>query len=150
MSVINTLPVLILDSQDDGYVVANAGLSELGGGVVEDVTLSGATTDLSTLVPQHARIEAVTVRVMEAITGSGVTGFDVGDTGDGAGLSASATRYASNVGLSAGSIGGGFVTAVTVAYGGTVTLRLAAIGGTFSGGRVRVRAAWTPRTIPAP
>ena len=148
MTVINTLPILIEESQDDGYVVANVAFTELGGGVVEDVTLSGATSDLSVQVPQGARIEAVTARVMEAVTGGGVTGFNVGDAGDGGGLAANATRYASALGISAGTTGGGFAGAVTVAYGGAVTIRLAAIGGTFSGGRVRVRASWTPLTLP--
>jgi hypothetical protein len=85
----------------------------------------------------------------EGDPGSGVGSWIEVDLGDGAGLSASATRYASGIGLTVGSTGGGFVGGVTVAYGGTVTIRLAAIGGSFSGGRVRVRAVWTPRTIPS-
>lgn len=149
MALLYTLPVLIAEGQDDGYVTANEALAELASGFVEDVTLTGASTDCVTLIPQHARIEQVTVRVMDAITGSGVTGFNVGDAGDGGGLSLDADRYAAGIGLSVGATGGGFVGAVTVAYDGAVTIRLTAVGGSFSGGRVRVRAQYAPRVIPA-
>jgi hypothetical protein len=147
MPLVRDEPVLIQDGQNDAHVTANENFALLADGYVYDLTVSGATTDVPTTIPAGSRIDAVTVRVVTAITGA--TSFNVGDTGDGGALSANATRYASGIGITLGATGGGFVGAWTVNYAGAVTIRLTAVGSNFTGGVVRVRVAWAPRTIPS-
>ncbi len=96
--------------------------------------LSGASVDVASFIPVGATVVAFSTRVTALITGIGVTGWDVGlktvDTdkfGTGLGLSAGTTS--DNTDWTDGTI-------ACFPVGQTVTVT--ALGGTFSGGDVRL------------
>lgn len=98
----------------------------------EEVTLSGAATDTTLMIPTRSLIDAVSVRVSEAVTGA--TGFDVGLAVKGG----AQDRYG-GVGGTLGQSNIGIVDGVVATFAPDA-VRLTATGGaaSFSGGKVRV------------
>lgn len=107
--------------------------------VETDVTLSGATTDSTAIIPDRAVVIGVTARVITAITGA--TSFDIGVAG-------STDRYGSGIGIALNAESNG-VTGAPVAYYSDTALRLTANGGSFSGGQVRLAVHYMQLTPPA-
>jgi hypothetical protein len=105
----------------------------------EDVTLSGATTDSTAIIPDRAVVIGVTARVITAITGA--TSFDIGVAG-------ATNRYGSGIGVALNSESNG-VTGSPVAYYSDTALRLTANGSDFTGGEVRLAVHYMQLTPPA-
>lgn len=93
----------------------------------EHVIGSGASNDTSFMIPDRAIVLGVTGRVMTAITGA--SSWNVG-------VAADASRYATGIGVAAGSTLIGPSGPVT--YWSPTALRLTAAGGSFTGGKVRL------------
>lgn len=93
----------------------------------QEVTLAGASVDTTIVIPTRAIVLAVSTRTTEALTGA--TSYNCGVAGDPSkfGGSLGAALGASNVGV----IG-------PTAYYADTPIRLTAVGGNFSGGKVRV------------
>jgi len=94
---------------------------------VDHEIAAGATSDTVAIVPDRATVFAVSGLVLTAVTGA--ASFDVGVAG-------AAARYATAVGVAAGTV---FVgpSAQPEAYYGATAIRLTANGGSFTGGVVR-------------
>lgn len=109
-------------------------------GILEaDHTIAaGATNDTSFVIPERAIVLGVTGRVLEAITGA--TSWNVG-------VAADASRYAAGIGVGAGSTLVGPSGPVT--YWSPTALRLTAVGGSFTGGEVRLAIHYLTLTGPA-
>ena len=103
--------------------------AETAFGILEadHVIVSGATNDTSFMIPDRAIVLGVTGRVVTAITGA--TSWNVGVAED-------ASRYATGIGVGAGSTLIGPSGPVT--YWSPTALRLTASGGNFAGGKVRL------------
>jgi len=93
----------------------------------EELSLSGASTDTTTPIPNRAIVFAVTTRTTEPI--SGPASYDCGIAGE-------VDKYGGSLGIAAGSTNSG-VTGPTAFYADT-PIRLTANGAPFSGGKVRV------------
>lgn len=121
-----------------GWIAADgARRSEQGGASTELRIMSldhritpGATSDTETAIPDKAIVFGVTARVIETVTGPGLTGWRLG-VADGP------DRYGSGYGLGAGSFAHGVAGHPQTYYGAT-PLRLTAEGGAFEGGLVRL------------
>lgn len=109
-------------------------------GILEaDHTITaGATNDTSFVIPDRAIVLGVTGRVLEAIAGP--TSWNVG-------VAADASRYATGIGVGAGSTLVGPSGPVT--YWSPTALRLTAVGGNFTGGEVRLAIHYLMLTGPA-
>ena len=95
--------------------------------LVEDVPVTGASVSTVIQIPNRARVEAVSVVVVEDVTGA--TSFKVGDAG-------SDNRFGDLLGVSAGSSNVGVISGL--AYYAAESVILTANGGSFTGGTVRV------------
>jgi len=112
----------------------------LGGGArlavvpieAEIALTSGATVDSAAIIPADSHIQALSGRVIEAVTGPDT--FSVGF----AGAAPNATFFASGVGAALGSTWAG-ITFGQPFYAAT-PVRITSEGGAFTGGRVRVSA----------
>lgn len=106
----------------------------------EDVTLGiGASTTTGMVIPSGAMVIGATARVLDNITGT-ATSWMLGH--------ADATnRFGENLGKAAGSWARGILSA-PMTYWTPQALRLTAMGGQFSGGRVRVVVHWWELRIP--
>jgi hypothetical protein len=104
----------------------------------EHTITAGASNDTSFVIPDRAIVLGVTGRVLTAITGA--TSWNVG-------VAADATRYATGIGVGAGSTLIGPSGPVT--YWGPTALRLTAAGGSFTGGKVRLAIHYLTLTGPA-
>lgn len=103
-------------------------------GVLETlVTLSGTSTNASLQIPANCIVLAVGARVVTAITGSGVTAYEVGVSGN-------LSQFGSGLSIAAGSANYGLI-GPTAFYSAT-TLVLTATGGSFSAGQVRLSIAY--------
>lgn len=117
---------------------------------MEEITLStaGATTDsTANLLPAGSVIEAVAIRVTEAITGAGVTSFHVGDA-------TIAARFASTVALAAGTTDPGLLASDLTGTSGpkqlaAAKIRITANGATPTAGKVRVLVYYSQYIVPA-
>jgi hypothetical protein len=130
--------------EDEAVEIAHTGMAwatrnaALRGGAamrLEVVTLdhqvsAGSSSLTVPVIPDKACVVAVTGRVLEALTGSGVTGWTLG-------VSGAAARYGTGYGLAAGSFAHG-MTGQPMTYFSPTALLLEAIGGAFAGGRVRL------------
>lgn len=119
-----------LHVQDGGAILAETpALAHTAQHVLEEelTALSGASLDTAIACPAGALLLAASVRVTGAITGA--SGFDLGVPGDPA-------RFATGLGVSAGTSHAA-PTAPQPAYAAT-PVRLTATGGDFTGGAVRV------------
>jgi hypothetical protein len=102
---------------------ANIGLSV----AEEELTLSGASVQSTIAIPDRAIVFAVTERVTATVTGA--SSFSVGIAGE-------ATKFGNQLGLSVGSVNIGVI-GPTAFYQDTPIV-VAAIGGDFTGGKVRI------------
>jgi hypothetical protein len=121
---------------DQGFMPALANIAAAAHGaniqigVLETlVTLSGSSTNASIQIPANCIVLAVGARVATAITGSGVTSYEVGVSGN-------LSQFGSSLSLSAGSTNYGLI-GPTAFYSAT-TLTITAQGGSFSAGQVRL------------
>lgn len=94
----------------------------------EDVALQGNYTDTQIKILHHSIVIAVSIRVLEAI--SGASSFSVGVEG-------AATRYGSNLGTSKDTTNLG-LTDHPLTYWHDTPIRLTANNGAFTGGKMRV------------
>ncbi|HEY4343444.1 MAG TPA: DUF2793 domain-containing protein [Parvibaculum sp.] len=103
--------------------------AETAFGIIEGdhIITAGASNDTSFVIPDRAIVLGVTGRVLTAITGA--TSWNVG-------VAADASRYATGIGVGAGSTLVGPSGPVT--YWSPTALRLTAAGGSFTGGEVRL------------
>ncbi len=103
--------------------------AETAFGILEadHMIVSGTANDTSFMIPDRAIVLGVTGRVVTAITGA--TSWNVG-------VAADASRYATGIGVEAGSTLLGPSGPVT--YWSPTPLRLTAAGGNFVGGKVRL------------
>ena len=98
-------------------------------GVLETlVTLSGASTNASLPIPALCIVFAVGARVVTTITGT-ATSYEVGVAGN-------LSQFGSLLGLTAGSTNDGLIG--PTAFFSATTLTITAIGGSFTGGTVRL------------
>jgi hypothetical protein len=90
----------------------------------------GASNATSVTIPSHSQVAGVTGRVVQALTGSGLTGWKVG-------VGAADNRYGSGLGTALNSYLVG-LSGTPVTYYAATPLVLGAEGGTFSGGAIRL------------
>lgn len=110
---------------------AESGASMMPFVVSQDVEMLGPEVVTDIAIPVVGSVVAVSTQVIEAITGS-PSGFNVGIVG-------APTQYGGGIGLAAGTTNvGQTYSPVTYAYGGVVPIRLAAVGGDFEEGLVRI------------
>lgn len=89
---------------------------------------AGAYNDTAFAIPDRAIVLGVTGRVLTAITGA--TSWNLG-------VAADATRYGNGIGAGAGSTVIG-PSGTPVTYWGATALRVSSVGGSFTGGKVRL------------
>lgn len=99
---------------------------------VDHAVGEGGPSHTPPFIPDKAVVIGVTARVIETLSGTGVTGWRLGTADDPA-------RYGSGYGLGAGSFAHG-VTGAPLAYYGESGLLLSPEGGVFEGGLVRLAA----------
>ncbi len=90
--------------------------------------VAGATNDTSFAIPDRAIVFGVTGRVIEAIVGA--TAWNLGVADD-------AARYGNGIGVAAGSTVVG-PSGTPLTYWAETPLRISSVGGSFTGGRVRL------------
>jgi len=100
-------------------------------------SLSGSTSTLTNLIPAGATVTNLNTLVQTAITGSGVTGYTIGD---GTTANKFGTVTSTAVGTSSTYSGG------TTNYGSATSIVLTATGGSFTGGVVQVTMTYTLST----
>jgi hypothetical protein len=91
---------------------------------------AGASSVTAPIIPEKACVVAVTGRVLETLTGAGLTGWTLGAPG-------AAARYGSGYGLDAGAFAHG-MTSQPLTYFSPTGLLIEATGGAFTGGRIRL------------
>ena len=91
---------------------------------------AGAQSVTAALIPASSLVIGVTARVRGALTGAGVTAWQLG-------VAADPTRYGTGLGLSVNSFAMG-LSGSPQAYYAATPLILTAVGGTFLGGSVRL------------
>lgn len=124
-------------------VVMETGASSLGRiAQLDHVITAGTTTTTVNAIPQNAVVLGVTGRVVQAITGSGITGWQLGVAG-------SANRYGSGLGLAVNSYALG-LTGQPQCYYADTQLILTAEGGSFAGGMVRLAVHYATIIPPRP
>jgi hypothetical protein len=96
------------------------------------ITLSGTSAVSTISFPNQCLIFGVACRVETAITGSGVTGFEVGRTGG------TANEFGTISSLTVGTANSGILGNPNGNYANT-TVTITAVGGSFSGGQVRIQ-----------
>jgi hypothetical protein len=116
---------------DGGSTGSGAAATALQAISVDHAITGGATSTTAPIIPDKAIVLGVTGRVVEAVTGTGLTGWRLGVAGG-------PDRYGSGYGLAVGSFAHG-VTGQPQAYYGATPLLLTAEGGVFAGGLVRLR-----------
>lgn len=92
----------------------------------------GAAEATAALIPSHAQVIGVTARVVADITGSGVSSWSLGVSGDPA-------RYASGLGLTKNSWARG-LSGAPVTYYADTALEITADAGSFTAGTIRLAA----------
>lgn len=112
----------------------------------EDLDLSLSLTTTAEF-PQYSIIMGVTGRVIDEVLGT-ATGIDVGDSGDGASITADADRYAANAGKALNASINGPVEYFPI-YGGPMSIVVSGVGGSLTGGIIRLRGYYGLLDIPA-
>jgi hypothetical protein len=121
-----------------GWATVSAGARKGATMRLEVVTVDhevspGLSSLTAPLIPEKASVVAVTGRVLETLTGAGVTAWRLGVPG-------AASRYGNGYGLSVGSFAHG-MTSQPLAYFSPTGLLIEAMGGgSFNGGRIRLAA----------
>jgi hypothetical protein len=120
------------------WVTRDAGLRRGAAMRLEVVTLDhavppGLSSVTAPLIPEKASVVAVTGRVLEPLTGAGVTAWRLGVAG-------ASSRYGNGYGLAAGSFAHGMTSQPMTYFAATGLLIEATGGGTFTGGRIRLAA----------
>jgi hypothetical protein len=111
-------------------VVAFGGAASLLRVAEIDHTLAvGAVSVTSNVIPSHAQVAGVTVRVISAITGAGVSSWSLG-------VSGAVDRYGNGLGLGLNSFAKGATGPLT--YWSDTALEITADAGSFDGGVVRL------------
>ncbi len=123
-----------------GTVATSPHGAATGFGIIEgDHTIAaGAYNDTSFAIPDRAIVLGVTGRVLTAITGA--TSWNLG-------VAVDATRYGNGIGVAAGSTVIGPSGSPTT-YWGATSLRVSAVGGSFTGGEVRLAVHYVAITGP--
>lgn len=106
--------------------------------VDEEVTLAGATTDTTIVIPNRAVVIGVSTRTTQAVTGA--TSYDCGTASE-------PSKFGGSLGIAAGSTNAGVI-GPTAFYSDT-PVRLKANGGSFTGGKVRVAIHYLFCDVPA-
>jgi hypothetical protein len=106
--------------------------------IEEEVELAGPTVDTTAVIPARALVLAVSTRTTEAVTGA--ASYDCG-------LAAEPSKFGGSLGAAAGSTNIGVVGPFAV-YADT-PVRLTAVGGDFTGGKLRVAMQIVRFTAPA-
>lgn len=119
-------------------VVSASGASIVVKVIEQEVTLAGASVDTAIAIPNRAIVLAVSVRTMAAITGA--TSYNCGVAGE-------ANKFGGMLSVIAGSTNTGVVG--PTAYYASTPIRLSAVGGNFSGGKVRVAIQFLSFSAPA-
>ncbi len=128
--------------QPGALTVATAGAATLGAiAVIDQIITSGTTVTVPAAIPGNAVVVGVTGRVLTAISGAGVTGWRLGVAG-------SENRYGSGLGLAVGSYALG-LTGGPMTYYAATDLVIAAEGGSFDGGAIRIAVHHLQLTPPA-
>jgi len=96
----------------------------------DQIIMAGNTVSTSILIKNGQQVIGVTGRVISAITGTGVTGWELG-------VAASTNRYGSGLGIGKNSWLRG-LSGTPVTYWADTPLVLTALGGNFAGGTVRL------------
>ena len=109
------------------WVAPETGMMKIA---VIDAPLAGASVETVAVIPDKAVVVMVTGRVLDQISGSGVTAWRLGVPGAGG-------RYGTGYGLAAGAFAQG-VTGTPLAYYAPTPLLIEAEGGTFSEGAIRL------------
>ena len=104
----------------------------------EEVTLAGASTDTTIVIPNRAIVLAVSVRTTEAITGA--TSYNCG-------VAAELNKFGGSLGIAPGSSNIGVIG--PTAYYADTPIRLSNVGGDFTGGKVRVAIQYLTFTAPS-
>jgi len=128
----------------EGVLALHDGAEWIGGGLalspggahtrfevieVDEVLVAGASVTTSLVIPQYGLVQGITGRILSSVTGT-LTGWQLGVGG-------APDRYASGLGLAAGSwIVGASGTPLT--YYSNTPVVLTAQGGDFAGGEVRL------------
>lgn len=114
--------------REPGAMSAHGAATDFG--IVEgDHTIAaGSYNDTGFAIPDRAIVFGVTGRVLTAITGA--TSWNLG-------VAADATRYGNGIGAAAGSTVIG-PSGTPVTYWGATPLRISAVGGSFTGGKLRL------------
>jgi hypothetical protein len=119
-----------------GWVADATVVSPGGAGTVARIVefdhdfFAGTSNTTSVTIPTHSQVLGVTGRVLAAVSGAGVTGWKVG-------VSGSADRYGSGLGLGVNSYLSG-LSGSPITYYARTPLVLTAEGGTFASGKVRI------------
>lgn len=127
------------------WVVGALTLSSTGAGMVAglaeaDVTLTAGSSKTTTLViPAGAMVIGASARVKQAITGS-LASWSLGTAG-------ALDRFGSGLGLGTGSYARGILGTPTT-YWTAAPLIVTAVGGTFSGGQLRLAVHWWELRLP--
>ncbi|WP_347267238.1 DUF2793 domain-containing protein [Paracoccus sp. (in: a-proteobacteria)] len=130
------------------WVVGAVTLGTHGSGMIarqmsEDVTLgAGAWFETGMVIPAGALVIGATARVVQAITG-GLASWSLGTPGNAASL----VQFGQGLGKAQGSWARGLLSPPLV-YWTPTALRLSAVGGQFSDGRVRVVLHWWELRLP--
>ena len=107
---------------------------------IDHVIAAGTNSVTVDIIPSHAQVIGVTARVITEITGSGVTSWSLGVTGD-------EVRYASGLGLTQNSYANG-IAGSPQTYWENTPLVLTPDAGTFSNGTVRIAVHMTELSPP--
>jgi Protein of unknown function (DUF2793) len=108
-------------------VSAASGASTVLRVIDETVTLSGAFTETTLLIPNRAIVLAVSTKVVSTVTGA--TSYECG-------IVTETSKFGGSLGIAVGSSNVGVI-GPTAFYSAT-PIRLTAVGGSFSGGSIRV------------
>lgn len=106
--------------------------------IEEEVTVAGATTDTTVMIPNRAVVIGVSTRTTQAITGA--TSYDCG-------IASERSKFGGSLGVALGSTNAGVI-GPTAFYSDT-PVRLSANGGNFTGGKVRVAIHYLFCDVPA-
>ncbi len=120
-------------------MAANGAGMSAGVAEIEVATSAGSVVETALWIPAGAMVIGCTARVSEQITGTLAT-WTLGTDG-------AADRFGSGLGLGQGSWARGMLSQ-PMTYWEPANLRLHAIGGEFTGGKVRLAAHWWELRLP--